>query len=469
MNIPNVIGEGAYGCIHKPSLVCKGTPISSYKNKVSKILKKEDADQELNEYEHIREVDKSQEYYLGYPEECNVANIPTNIRAIEKCTNGKELLDKLDELSLLVMNDGGINLQEYANKMEDAPATLTNKTKMERFFIEFHRIICAINMYLDHDIIHCDMKPQNIVFSESTGKMNIIDFGLTTTQKDLLTQSQKSTNQLARYHWSYPFEMFFLNKNVYMYFAKLSKEQRERYYQSILYSISGHRLRDTPGGTSLTVHKEKTTPPEYVEAIQGFYSYIFDHTTDSEEFKQHMSGFYQTIVIEMTIPKYNAFVNNTINTIDVYGTGISLLYVLKKTKHLLTRKLYEDLNELGNSIISAQLSKRIAADELLDRYESILTDNDIMRKYAKYFKDHKVVHGEPIPKYMNRSLNSIHMGDILLNQQDLDKIAVSLSLDDKPSTAKPKKSPKVGRKRTKKQPIQKGGRKNPRCTYKRRH
>jgi hypothetical protein len=315
--------------------------------------------------------------------------------------------------------------------------------------------------------------------------MNIIDFGLTTTKKDLLTQSQKSTNQLARYHWSYPFEMFFLNKNLYMYFAKLSKEQRERYYQSILYSISGPRPRDTTGGASSTVHTEKTTPPEYVEAIQGFYSYIFDHTTDSEEFKQHMSGFYQTIVIEMTIPKYNAFVNNTINTIDVYGTGISLLYVLKKTKHLLTRKLYEDLNELGNSMISAQLSKRIAADELLDRYESILTENDIMKKHAKYFKDHKIVHGEPIPKHMNRSLNSIHMGDVLLNKQELDKIAVSLSFDNKPSTdnprtptlvpssgvldiATPKKSPKFGRKRTKKQPNQKGGRKNPR-TYKRRN
>jgi len=427
-------------------------------------MPKSDAKQELDEYSKIREIDKSQEYYLGYPEECGLANIPTNIRAIEKCTNGKELLDKLDELSLLVMNDGGINLQEYANKMENAPATPENISKMERFFIEFHRIICAINMYLDHGIIHCDMKPQNIVFSESTGSLNIIDFGLTTTQKDILTQSQKSTNQLARYHWSYPFEMFFLNKNMYMGFAKLSKQQREQYYESILYSISGARQRAATGGTSSSnVDKEKTIPPEYVEAIQGFYSYIFDHTTDSEEFKQHMAGFYQTVVIEMTIHKYNAFLKKSIQSIDVYGTGITLLYVVKKTKHLLSPKLYDDLYELGYSMVSTQLSERITASELLDRYESILTENDIMKKYAKYFKNHKVANREPIPKYMKTSLNSIHMGDILLNQQDLDKIAVSLSLDDKP-----KKSPKVGRKRTKKQPIQKGGRKNP-CTYKRRN
>ena len=133
--------------------------------------------------------------------------------------------------------------------------------------------------------------------------------------------------------------------------------------------------------------------------------------------------------------------------------------MVKKTKHLLSPKLYDDLYELGYSMVLAQLSKRITASELLDRYESILTENDIMKKHAKYFKDHKVIDGELIPKHMKTSLNSIQMGDVLLNQQELDKIAVSIDI--------PKKSPKLGRKRTKKQPIQKGGRKA--RTYKNRH
>ena len=32
----NVIGEGTYGCVHKPSLKCKNKPGLDYKNKVSK-------------------------------------------------------------------------------------------------------------------------------------------------------------------------------------------------------------------------------------------------------------------------------------------------------------------------------------------------------------------------------------------------------------------------------------------------
>ena len=31
-----VIGEGGYGCVHKPSLKCKSSSKASYKNKVSK-------------------------------------------------------------------------------------------------------------------------------------------------------------------------------------------------------------------------------------------------------------------------------------------------------------------------------------------------------------------------------------------------------------------------------------------------
>ena len=35
-NIPEVIGEGSYGCVHRPSLECNRENIN-YKNKVSKI------------------------------------------------------------------------------------------------------------------------------------------------------------------------------------------------------------------------------------------------------------------------------------------------------------------------------------------------------------------------------------------------------------------------------------------------
>jgi serine/threonine protein kinase len=241
MNITSssaVIGEGAYGCIHKPSLTCKENKIQNYKNKVSKVLAKSNAKIELEEYNSIENADKSREYYLGKPVECSVDNTPTNIQAIEKCKNGKDLLKNLGDLSLLVMEDGGINLKEYADRMEGWPATPENADKTERFFIEFHRIFHGIAVFLEKGILHFDMKPQNIVFVPESERMNIIDFGLTVTLKDKLAEIESSTNGMARYHWSYPFEFFFLNKKDYQTFAKIPKTKKEAYYQSVLREIA---------------------------------------------------------------------------------------------------------------------------------------------------------------------------------------------------------------------------------------
>jgi serine/threonine protein kinase len=420
-----VIGEGAYGCIHKPSLTCKENKIQNYKNKVSKVLNKSKAKIELEEYTSIDNADKSHEYYLGKPVECSVDNTPTNIQAIEKCKKGAELLKNLGDLSLLVMDDGGVNLKDYADIMSNWPATPENVDKTERFFIEFHRIFHGIGVFIEKGILHFDMKPQNIVYIAETGRMNIIDFGLTVSLKDKLAEIEASTNGMARYHWSYPFEFFFLNKNEYETFAKIPKPKKEEYYQSILREIGGVPDADAS------------------KAFRSFISFIMDETTDSDTFSEHMSGFYQTLVVELTMKNYKNFIKQSITSVDVYGLGIALLYVLKNTKHLLKEKLHTDLCNLGNSMVSAHLSKRITAPAALAQYETILSENGLMEKYKISFANHKIVQGELIPKNIEQSIDSIKINDVLLNNTSLEKNAVSVDISNKkPLMKKSKKNTK---------------------------
>lgn len=425
-----VIGEGAYGCIHKPSLTCKENKIQNYKNKVSKVLAKSNAKIELEEYTAIENADKSHEYYLGKPVECSVDNTPTNIQAIEKCKNGANLLKNLGDLSLLVMEDGGINLKEYADRMAGWPATPDNADKTERFFIEFHRIFHGIAVFLEKGILHFDMKPQNIVFVPESERMNIIDFGLTVTLKDKLAEIESSTNGMARYHWSYPFEFFFLNKNDYKTFAKIPKTKKEAYYQSILREIA-------------------TQSTDVSKAIKSFYSFVMDETTDSNTFTEHIAGFYQTLVVELTMKNYARFVKQSITSVDVYGLGITLLYLLKNTKHLLKDKLHTDLYNLGNSMICAQLSKRITVPAALAQYETILVENGLTTKYKISFANHKIVPGELIPKNIEKSIDSIKISDVLLNNTTLEKNAVSVDISYKAPLVSAKKL-KIGKKTVKK-------------------
>jgi serine/threonine protein kinase len=441
--ISSVIGEGAYGCIHKPSLTCKEAKIKNYKNKVSKVLEKAKAKIELEEYKSVDVADQSHEYYLGKPVECSVDNTPSNISAIEKCKKGAELLEHLNDLSLLVMEDGGVNLKEYADLMSGWPASLENVEKAERFILEFHRIFHGISVFLEKGILHFDMKPQNIVYIAESQRMNIIDFGLTVSLKDKLAEIESSTNGMARYHWSYPFEFYFLNKNQYEQFAKLPDDKKSEYYQSIL-----RELANDPDVDS-------------TKAFKSFYSFVIDSNTESQEFKDHMAGFYQTLIAELTMANYKNFITKSISSVDVYGLGIALLYVLKNTQHLLKEALHRDLRNLGNTMIDAQLSKRISANTALASYETILTENGLMAKYNLSFANHKIVEGESIPKHIEQSIDSIKIDDVLLNDKTLAKNAISVDISKKaPLRKKMKKTakkrpgrPKKTTAKTKKQAI----------------
>ena len=49
---PEVIGQGTYGCVHKPQMKCKDRPRKD-ETTVSKLMTRENANQELGEYSLI--------------------------------------------------------------------------------------------------------------------------------------------------------------------------------------------------------------------------------------------------------------------------------------------------------------------------------------------------------------------------------------------------------------------------------
>jgi hypothetical protein len=133
-----VIGEGAYGCVHKPSLKCNKTkePIK-YRNKISKILLKDDAIEEMNEYNIIANIDKNNGFFLGKPTMCSVKQTNENMNAISKCEKGYEFLKKIDNTQLLIMDYGGDNLdtvsQEFSKmKKTKSKGDTTQKRRQSR-------------------------------------------------------------------------------------------------------------------------------------------------------------------------------------------------------------------------------------------------------------------------------------------------------------------------------------------------
>ena len=121
-----IIGEGKYGCVHKPSLKCRKTKKKiHYKNKISKIMTKSESANEMKEYDIMRRIDPTQQYYLGNPMKCSPAKTEMTKKSIKKCEQFST--KKMDEYELLVMEYGGLNIKQFAQWVNEQISVNTHK------------------------------------------------------------------------------------------------------------------------------------------------------------------------------------------------------------------------------------------------------------------------------------------------------------------------------------------------------
>jgi serine/threonine protein kinase len=352
-----VVGEGTYGCVHKPSLKCKNAPTISYEGKLSKIMDAKNAVTELKEYKVIDEIDKDLKYHMGKPDVCSPSDDSETIQAIDKC---KWIKSKdIANMKLLIMKDGGLNLADYIQNIQQK-----TKTDIEMFLIEFHRVVLGVKVLNDNGIVHHDLKPQNIVYNEEETRMNFIDFGHMTMVDTLKNRNIQSINSRAVSHWSFPMEMMFQNKNDYMYYAQMSPESKNHVFSQVLNSMKSH-----------TDFFLKYTSKENI-------------LERSEFLKKH---FFYMFMNDITPAKYNDFMYKSINTTDVYGLGLTLLYILGPIRNMLDPKVYEILTKLYLNAINPRVFDRYDADTFLKTYESILTNSRILERNGLYLSDHDIL------------------------------------------------------------------------------
>ena len=359
-----VIGEGSYGCVHKPSLKCdKKHGRVNYKNKISKILSTEEAENEMKEYNIIANIDKENGFFLGKPVMCSVRQSENNLNAISKCEQGYELLKNINNESLLIMDYGGENLDILSQEFNKMKKTKENKDIVKKFLGKAHRLFLGIQFLYKNNIIHHDMKPQNILYNIKNNRVNFIDFGFTTYIQDMKKSYSKSDNWLSKYHWSYPLEINFMNYDKYVEFAKLSENKKKQYYESLVTNLKNGE-------------NDKCTM-----TISILFSYIIDKDMGSKKenkmIELYLNDFNTTLLKHIAIDKYEEFVNKSLETTDLYGVGITFFLIINSCKHLLKKSLINDLNELCYFMTTPDVFKRYNITQSLDKYNEILLKNDI--------------------------------------------------------------------------------------------
>lgn len=386
---PHVLGEGSYGCIHRPPLKCKSPSSVITEGKVSKLISKKEAKAELKEYNLIQQADPEHQYYLGKPDACDVDDSQANIRAISKCEMKKAVLKDMDNYQLLVMEYGGKNIQEYGRELRDLKETDTHRKLAQEFWVDFHQIMRGIQMLLKHRLVHHDMKTPNVLYCQKQRRMYLIDFGLMESIPESIQECRKNTYEMDINWWYFPYDSIWLTPRVFMDEMDDLDEPSLPSYIKRKFTLKYEEDSEINNWMYSLQRMVQFTEEELNAAIDDFAEFVTETRDNGDD------------------GAYNRFVNQYFMTLDVYGLGVAGLELLGYTRKLVPDAFYHSARTFFLGLASFHPMRRPLIQTVLTDYEQIL-ETTAMLKFDQTtfkFKDHVLV---SVPKHQNFMIQSTH-------------------------------------------------------------
>jgi serine/threonine protein kinase len=403
----NVIGEGAYGCVHKPSIHCKSVLETNfdYSKYVSKIMKTRDAEKELKEFIVIGSYDKTNEYHLGKPILCQpelndqiIDNDISNCKYIES----KSVKANPNNYKLLLLKYGGPDLKAFCMSELNKYLSSKKKTKTDYFWLEVHHLLKGLKFFKTNGILHNDIKPQNILFDMKTGKLVFIDFGLMRSKRDVYNSSKLSKNFLGNFHWSYPFDCGFMNKSKYDTYKNFDPFTKNTYKEQLSDMI-------ITNSTINTLNLSIKNP----DAFNILFSYVNpDGKSPSSASKyRYIQRFFDGFNSLIDKNNYDYVLNRIIDSIDVYGLGFTLQYILNcfYRHKAINKEFFTRLSRFFHKMYDFNPETReINVDNLINEYETILFEMGILTKMKKTFINNTLVDSKMELTTISKNLEKLH-------------------------------------------------------------
>jgi len=346
-----IIGEGSYGCVMKPSLPCKNKTVS-YKNKISKWMLSESAVKEVQEYALVGQADKNAEFSTGQPIRCSIKENASTLKAISKCKLNKKFKNKTmkqigAETALLIIKDGGLDLEKWVKQKSD-------KKGIKDFWHEAIRLFRGIKVFQEYDLVHHDIKPQNIVYMEKTRRVNYIDFGLMRSLKTEAAKCRNINRCHANPHWNYPTDVFLMDKDFFADLEKKTAKQRRELFDAYIDNLKA---------------KSET---KFVSAFYTMLKYVGVSKEDKARLhERHMTDFRELL---MTPGSFDEYLDKALAGFDVFGLGLTLLYVLGRVKPFMEVRTVQAMEDLFIRMMSPNVYKRLTITQAEAEYERILSD-----------------------------------------------------------------------------------------------
>ena len=354
----NLIDYGSYGYIFYPPDDFNYTILNLDSNiqYIIKLILNNDGDDEINNQILINNIDKNNEYHLGCYYKINT--IPKSINNHDfKLFNSYDI----SELCLIVQKYGGVDLYKaFKNKL------INNLEEYKLFLIEIYRILEGIKKFNENNLIHHDINPKNIVYNKSINRLNYIDFGLTTNKQTIIINSNDSNYEFGIFHSSFPIESGFYNKNIYEEIINYD----EKNINSYCYEIKKEIIYN--------IYKKESKIVSALKDLFSFY-YVLDNSKKSKDIKYDSLDKLNKFLINLKNNSYEDFINKSLNTFDLYGYGLCLLYSLRYCEIYLNNDLKEELYELALKMADLNVFTRLTIETAQNQFNDLLVKHNILQ------------------------------------------------------------------------------------------
>lgn len=402
------VAEGSYGCVFNPAFLCKGQKPEDRYEGVSKVFEnRKEAKSEEKENEKIDQIDPTYRWHLKSGKVCIAEPTDPELRHLRNC--GLRINTHLP-INMLQVENGGMSLKSYL-KSPGLQELIKSPYKTMRFFIQFKRLFYGVKDMIQKNMIHTDIKPDNIVYNPETERFNFIDFGLMCD----VTNFEKSPGyrRTAMGYWVNPLDFIFMsskynNKKKYA----ISNRMKRAYYLSYMPTFD-RKYTGTIDDNGLSQYNgvyKLSYKPIMVEKNQNFL-------------KSHPLKF-----------------NFVAETLDSYGLGITciiLLFTLTNMSYYYNKDLYKSGTKF-NEILHYNLSKLIdrlchpSLEERVTSVQSPIVYNNFINNMLDKLETHNyITKSEKLElTNLNNNLMKTHSSTPVFSMEKAEKISI------KPATKK---------------------------------
>ncbi len=323
-----ILNQGTYGCIFKPGLTCEGMIDNSNKNITKLQRQKETSENEVKIGEKLMNIKQYNRYFAPIVESCDVDISRVIDNEFRKCKfvdekekGNKSLNFEINKIAYIgkeTLMTYNYNLLKKENALEFSKMFINN----------FKILIKGVEKMSNINIVHFDIKENNIMTRKQTGRPIFIDFGLSFDMEEVKSDESNYFDVFYVYEPSYSPWCFEIN--MINYILNKIGEEMEKVDDILNLHVSGSQI-DVFISDFFDINPVFKGVLNEKEILQMKYNYS-DYLKELVKKNSSATGIKWRVIFEEMIRYFKTW--------DVYGVCMCYLHMFPDLS----------LNELENEV-----------------------------------------------------------------------------------------------------------------------